>query len=130
MHTPRIYEIINIMSVLHPHIDFLYDGEISMQYIDYKPSTDMSNLTVEYLLDIAPCPPAWDPGLLYRIPYPINLTDGEVERIAGRCNVPPRQTTVGDLSVTGNSPDVLLHVLVILSVTSFIILIAAGLICR
>lgn len=91
----------------------------------------MSNITVEYLLNIAPCPPAWDPGLLYRTPYPVNLTDEEVEKIAGRCNVAPKlQTMPGGQSLTGASPNVLLYVLVTLSVTSFVILIAVGIIYR
>jgi hypothetical protein len=120
------------MSAPHPPpIDFRYDEEISLRYIDYKQSTVMSNITVEYLLDIAPCPPAWDPGLLYRTPYPVNLTEEEVDKIAQRCKVPPnRQTTPGGLSVKGNPPDVLLYVLVTLSVTSFVVLVAAGLIYR
>ncbi|XP_062602431.1 uncharacterized protein LOC134264148 [Saccostrea cucullata] len=50
----------------------------------------MSELTVNDWLNLAPCPPPWNPDLLYRTPPTVNLTEGEIERIAEKCHVPPK----------------------------------------
>lgn len=69
----------------HPRIDrYPHNREIIQINI-----INMTNLTLENWLDLAPCPPVSSPGLLYSIPYPANLTTKELGRIAVRCNVPP-----------------------------------------
>ncbi|XP_061194383.1 uncharacterized protein LOC133202559 [Saccostrea echinata] len=83
----------------------------------------MSNLTVDDWLNLAPCPPYWNPGLLYWTPYPVNLTEGEVQKIAERCNVPPKDKLIMSSSVR-NASSVLLPVLVSVSVVLLGILIA------
>ncbi|XP_062602375.1 uncharacterized protein LOC134264080 [Saccostrea cucullata] len=83
----------------------------------------MSDLTVDDWLNLAPCPPPWNPGLLYWTPHPINLTEGEIQRIAERCDVPPKDRLIMSTSVP-NTPSVLIPVLVSVSVVLLGILIA------
>ncbi|XP_061195036.1 uncharacterized protein LOC133203223 [Saccostrea echinata] len=77
----------------------------------------MSDLTMDYWLNLAPCPPPWNPGLLYRTPYPVNLTEGEVQRIAERCKVPPKDTLIMSSSVRNTSSVVLPALVSLFSVT-------------
>ncbi|XP_061194392.1 uncharacterized protein LOC133202569 [Saccostrea echinata] len=75
-------------------------------------------------LDLAPCPPPSNPGLLYRSPYPVDLTENEVQRIAERCKVPPKDMLIMSSSVRSTSSVLLPALVSLFSVTFLGILIA------
>lgn len=101
----------------HPRIDrYPHNREIIQINI-----INMTNLTLENWLDLAPCPPVSSPGLLYSIPYPANLTTKELGRIAVRCNVPPREQLASRQS--GVDPPEVLLIPLLLSLVAVVLVV-------
>lgn len=85
----------------------------------------MMNFTLEFWLDLAPCPPPSSPGLLYSTPYPTNLTTEELSKIAGRCKVPSREHLARRQS-REDSPEVWLILLLVLLAVILVVFIIFG----
>lgn len=82
----------------------------------------MMNFTLEFWLDLAPCPPPSSRELLYSTPYPTNLTTEELSKIAGRCKVPSREHLASRQS-SEDSPEVWLILLLSLLAVIFVFII-------
>lgn len=80
------------------------------------------NFTLEFWLDLAPCPPPSSPGLLYSTPYPTNLTTEELSKIAGRCKVP----SLASRQSREDSPEVWLILLLSLLAVILVVFIIFG----
>lgn len=89
----------------------------------------MMNFTLEFWLDLAPCPPPSSPGLLYSTPYPTNLTTEELSKIAGRCKVPSREHLASRQS-REDSPEVWLILLLSLLAVILVVFIIFGILYR